>query len=452
MASSTLLMVTSLYPYGQGEAFVAAELESLACRFDRIELVPIFHDPDDVARPVAQPVDLGYSAQRWGVLRAWHVAWALLSGLVRYRWRADLGFILRHRSKLENLKELVRTIYRARLFERFLARRARRGERVDVIYFYWLLPEILGALQFRAASGGDVRIVSRAHGGDLYEDRKPGGYAGLRRAILAGIDDVYCVSGHGQRYLAGGFPALAAKFHVARLGVHDPGRLNRGPSAGPLEIVSCSFVVPGKRLHLVVDAIACLLAADPALAVRWTHVGDGPLFDDLRAYARARLGARAQAVFKGYLTPADLRALYREEPFDVIVNVSDNEGIPVSLMEASAAGIPMVATDVGASAEIVNAANGVLIPADADVPTIAAALHRFADRRAARACRHAARAWWEIRYDAAVNYALFGRALAGPAHAAASDEAPDAEASCGNGAGAPASSRMHPCTRLQDGE
>lgn len=453
MASRTLLMVTSLYPYGQGEAFVAAELDALACRFDRIELVPIFHDPDDVARPVAQPVDLGYSERRWGLLRAWHVAGALLSGLVRYRWGADVRFILRHRSKLENLKELVRTIYRARLFERFLASRARRGERVDVIYFYWLLPEILGALQYRASSGGDVRIVSRAHGGDLYEDRKAGAYAGLRREIITGIDDVYCISSHGQRYLADRFPALAAKFHVARLGVHDPGQLNRGPSHGPLEIVSCSFVVPGKRLHLVVDAIACLLAADPALAVRWTHVGDGPLFDDLRAYARARLGARAQAVFKGYLTPAELRTLYREEPFDVIVNVSDNEGIPVSLMEASAAGIPMVATDVGASAEIVNAANGVLIPADADVPTIAAALHRFADRRAARAWRHAARAWWEVRYDAAVNYALFGRALAGSAHAAAGAEAPDVDAACGIGAGAPASSRRaDSCTRLHDGE
>jgi len=264
---------------------------------------------------------------------------------------------------------------------------------------------------------------------------------------------VYCVSGHGQRYLADGYPALAAKFHVARLGVHDPGGLNRGPSGGPVEIVSCSFVVPGKRLHLVVDAIACLLAADPTLAVRWTHVGDGPLFDDLRAYARARLGARAQAVFKGYLTPEELRTLYREEQFDVIVNVSDNEGIPVSLMEASAAGIPMVATDVGGTAEIVNAANGVLIPADADVPTIAAALRRFADRRAARAWRHAARAWWEVRYDAAVNYALFGRALAGSAHAAACAQEPDAEAACGIGAGTPASSRMaDSCTRLHDGE
>jgi glycosyltransferase involved in cell wall biosynthesis len=414
MTVKKMLMITSRYPYGQGEAFVAAELEPLAHCFEHIELVPIFYDPGEVARPTRQPINLAYAEKRWGVLRALHMTWALLQGLAKYRWAADLGFILRHDRKLDNLKELVRAIYRARLFESFLTSRARKGEVFDVIYFYWLLPEILGAVQFRESVGGSMRIVSRAHGGDLYEDRKSGGYAGLRRSIVAGIDDIYCISSHGQRYLVDCFPALAAKFHVARLGVDDPGHLNPQPSGGPLEIVSCSFVVPGKRLHLIADAIACLLAATPTVQVRWTHVGDGPLFDDVRAYARDRLGERAQVVFKGYLTPDELRALYREEPFDVIVNVSDSEGIPVSLIEASSAGIPMVATDVGGSAEIVNAANGALIPADADVATIAAAIHRFSDRVAARAYRRAARAWWEAHFNAATNHSLFGRNLADP--------------------------------------
>ena len=146
--------------------------------------------------------------------------------------------------------------------------------------------------------------------------------------------------------------------------------------------------------------------------MRWTHVGDGPLFDEVRAYARKHLDARAQAVFKGYLTQVELRELYREQSFDVIVNVSDQEGIPVSLMEASSAGIPMVATDVGGNAEIVNAANGVLIPADPDTATIAAAIARFGDRGAARQYRRAARASWEARFNAATNYALFGDRLA----------------------------------------
>jgi glycosyltransferase involved in cell wall biosynthesis len=430
MAAKKMLMITSLYPYGQGEAFVTAELEALARCFEHIELVPIFHYPGAVERPTRQPINRAYAEKRWGILRALRVAGALLRGLATYRWTADLGYILRHDRKLDNLKELVRAIYRARLFESFLAGQARKGEVFDVVYFYWLLPEILGALQFRKSVGGTMRIVSRAHGGDLYEDRKSGGYAGLRRSIVDGIDDIYCISSHGQRYLADRFPALTAKFHAARLGVDDPGHLNRQPSGGPLEIVSCSFVVPGKRLHLIADAIACLLAADPALQVRWTHVGDGPLFDDVRAYARVRLGERAQVVFKGYLTPDELRALYREEPFDVIVNVSDNEGIPVSLIEASSAGIPMVATDVGGSAEIVNAANGALIPADADAATIAAAIRRFSDRHAARAYRRAAREWWEAHFNAATNYSLFGRNLADPPGLASNAKAPGTAAGC----------------------
>lgn len=413
MQAKRMLMITSLYPFGQGEAFVAAELEHVSRCFGGIELVPIFYYAGAEARQERHPVNLAYADKRWGVLRALHVAGALLRGLVRYHWAADFGFILSHDRKLDNLKEFVRAVYRARMFESFLASRARKGEDpVDVIYSYWLLPEILGAIQFRKATGGAMRIVTRAHGGDLYEDRKAGGYAGLRRYIVEGIDDVYCISEHGRRYLAQCFPALAAKFHINRLGVDDPGYLNRQPGAGPLEIVSCAFVVSGKRLHLIVDAIAWMLDADPALQLRWTHVGDGPLLDEVRAYAARRLGARAQAVFKGYLTQAELRMLYRDEAFDVIVNVSDNEGIPVSLMEASSTGIPMVATDVGGNAEIVNASNGVLIPADADTATIAAAIRRFGDRGAARAYRQAARLSWEARFNAATNYGLFGRNLA----------------------------------------
>lgn len=416
-SAGRIMVVTSLYPYGQGEAFVAAELAHLAQCFGDIELVPIFYTPGTAPRAVDQRINLAYADERWGMLRALRVAASLLGSLVDYRWAAELRAILGRPHRLDNLKELVRALYRARLFERFLDQQARSG-RVDLVYFYWLLPEILGALQFRQRRAHPLRIVSRAHGGDLYEDRKPGGYAGLRAAIVAGIDAIYPISEHGTRYLAQRFPTCAAKFHTARLGVDDPGFLNRQPTHGPLALVSCSFVVSGKRLHLIVDAIAHLAAIAPMLAIRWTHVGDGPLYDELRAYASTRLGPHAQADFKGYLTQADIQSLYRDEAFDAIVNVSDNEGIPVSLMEASAAGIPMIATDVGGTAEIVNASNGVLLPADADVAAIAAAILRLRDRAAARAWRQAARRHWETCFDAAANYGRFGCTLAGGAEPA----------------------------------
>ncbi|MFN3792370.1 glycosyltransferase [Massilia sp.] len=414
MTSRKMLMVTSLYPYGNGETFITAELEHVARHLGHIEIVPGYYTRDAAPRPARQPLNLAYADGRWGALRAPRMVAALLASLFKYRWLPDFRLILKRPGKLANVKELVRALYRADMFERFLKRQARAGEGAyDVIYFYWLVPEILGAARFSRRSGGSIRVICRAHRGDLYEELKPAGYAGLRREIVADVDEIYCISEHGKHYLEQHYAHLAAKFHLARLGVNDPGYLNRQPGSGPLSIVSCSFVIASKRLPLLVDAIAHLLEADPALEVRWTHVGNGPLLEAVQAHAARRLGARAQAVFKGYLTQAELMDLYRNERFDLIVNVSDSEGIPVSLMEAASVGIPIVATDVGGSAEIIGGANGVLVPADADAATVAAAIARFADRAAAAAWRRAARRFWDERFNAAVNYDRFGRILAG---------------------------------------
>ncbi|MDL2354114.1 MAG: glycosyltransferase [Pseudomonadota bacterium] len=412
--SKKLLMVTTSYPYGQAESFVTAELEHIAPYFDEIELVPSYFAPHSAPRPVGQAVNLAYATKRWGVLRKLHVTRSFFGALVKYRWFDEAVRIARHAHRVENVKELARALYRARLFERFLeAQFVEHGKAFDVIYFYWMVPEIMGAIGFRQSSRLPMKIVARAHGGDLYEDRKAGGYAGLRDAIAAGIDDIYCISGHGKAYLDQRYPALAQKFHTARLGVNDPGYLNEQPDDTALSIVSCSFVVEGKRLHLIVEALEYLLDRDPAIKLRWTHIGDGELYDQLRALAHARLRDRAQVVFTGYLTQPQVASLYRQQRFDVVVNVSDCEGIPVSLMEASSAGIPMLATDVGGNGEIVNAHNGILIAADADVRTIACALARFADRPLAGNYRRAARSTWDARFNARVNYNRFGQQLAG---------------------------------------
>lgn len=412
MKSKNLLIVTTAFPYGQGESFVAAELEHIAAYFGSVEVVPSFYTADAQPRIVRQQVNLDYAARRWGFLRTFHVALSFAVALKKYSWLGDVARVLGPDHKYENFKELARALYRAQLFESFLRRQfVQHDKKFDLVYFYWMMPEIMGALEFRKASGLPLKIVSRAHGGDLYEDRKSGGYAGLRNNIASGIDEIYCISDHGKSYLAGRYPSMSKKFHTARLGVDDPGRLNRQPRTGHLSILSCSFVVAGKRLHLVVEAIDYLLRNDPALEIRWTHVGNGELYEQLRALVADKLAGRAEVVFKGYLAQAQITALYRDEEFDVVVNVSDCEGIPVSLMEASAAGIPMVATDVGGNSEIVNAGNGILIAADADIPTIAWALLHFADRSLAAAHRRAARSDWDQRFNARRNYALFGQEL-----------------------------------------
>lgn len=411
MKSKRLLMVTAAYPYGHGESFVKAELDHISRYFEAVEVVPCSCPAGSKPRQLNQPVNLEYAIKRWGALRKFHMMSSFALALWKYKWLKEVFRIVGQAHKFENLKELARTLYRANLFERFLRAQAEEnGKEFDLVYFYWIVPEILGAAGYRNMSDPALKIVSRAHGGDLYEDRRAGGYVGLHESIVAAVDEVYCISDHGKSYLEGKYPAIAEKLHTARLGVADPGYLNGQPGDETLSIVSCSFVVAGKRLHLIVDAIAFLLARYPALKIKWTHIGDGELFEQVRACV-GKLRAGAEVVFTGYLAQDKVMALYRDESFDVIVNVSDCEGIPVSLMEASSAGIPMVATDVGGTSEIVNTANGILIPGNSDGEAIGSALMRFKDRASAAAYRQRARSSWDEKFNAQVNYESFGQEL-----------------------------------------
>ena len=412
MKRRKLIIVTSAYPYGRGEAFLEAELAHVSRYFD-VELVPCFYDGATAARNHEHQVNLDYAKKRWGKGRTFLLLRSFVSALWQHQWLDDLLQILGRGHKWENTKELARALYRAKFFETFLTDRcAGDGEPPALVYFYWMTPEIMGAVAYRQRCAPALKIVSRAHGGDLYTEARIGGYSGLRESILRNVDEVYCISDYGRAYLERKYRFATLKPRLARLGVNDPGYLNAAPSDARLSIVSCSFVVHEKRLHLIVDAIHYLLEHHPGLDIKWTHIGDGgALYQQLRAYVAAQLGERAEVVFKGYLTQPQVMALYRDARFDVFVNVSDSEGIPVSLMEASAVGIPMIATDVGGNSEIVNSANGILLPADPDPATIAAALLRFQDRQAAMPYRRNARAQWEQKYNAAVNHDWFGRQL-----------------------------------------
>jgi colanic acid/amylovoran biosynthesis glycosyltransferase len=414
--SRNLMMVTSGFPYGHGESFVRAELEYMGKSFDQVTVVPCFVSPDHPPREVAHPVELAYAQARWGKARILHVACSFVRALWRYEWVGEAMLVVRKPHRLENVKELVRSLYRARLFEQFLEWHQRQGGKLDLLYFYWVVPEIAGALAFRRFSkcpaARRLTIVARAHGGDLYEEGRRGAYAGLTRAILAGVDAVYCISAHGKSYLDGKYPHLSAKFHLARLGVDDPGFINPQPDGNILSILSCSFMVPGKRLHLIAMAIDYLLDHHPELRIRWTHIGDGDLAERLHSQVQTLFAGRSVEVdFKGYMKQPDLIAFYREAAFDVIVNVSDTEGIPVSLMEASSVGIPMVATNVGGSGEIVNSCNGLLIDENADIASIAKAILTFSEKSAARPYRRQARDYWQTHFDARQNYARFGQML-----------------------------------------
>jgi glycosyltransferase involved in cell wall biosynthesis len=116
--------------------------------------------------------------------------------------------------------------------------------------------------------------------------------------------------------------------------------------------------------------------------VRFLIVGDGELGEELRAEA-VRLGLGEQLTWAGFRE--DIPAICFAS--DAIALTSDTEGAPVSLIEAQAAGVPVVATDVGGTRSVVRAGEGGALAAANDEEGFAALARRILEDPATAAAR-----------------------------------------------------------------
>ena len=106
--------------------------------------------------------------------------------------------------------------------------------------------------------------------------------------------------------------------------------------------------------------------------VRFVIAGDGNNRTELEQYA-ARLGLASKTLFTGFRT--DLPDILQEAAVSVLPSLS--EGLSNSLLESMAAGLPVVATNVGGNPEIVeNEISGLLVP-PRDSEALAAAMTRI---------------------------------------------------------------------------
>ncbi|MFM7427773.1 MAG: glycosyltransferase [Elainella sp.] len=113
-----------------------------------------------------------------------------------------------------------------------------------------------------------------------------------------------------------------------------------------------------KGLPILLESLAQLKSSYPDL--RLTVVGDGPDRSQLEQMAQ-QLGLTDTVAFVGYQSQASVRQFMQET--DVFVLPSFAEGVPVSLMEAMAAAVPVVTTQIAGVGELVeNGVSGYLVP------------------------------------------------------------------------------------------
>ena len=154
-------------------------------------------------------------------------------------------------------------------------------------------------------------------------------------------------------------------------------------------------LTPVKNHRLFLDAAVAVLAVRPD--VHFVVVGDGEIGPVIRALAQ-RLGVMTRVTFTGWRY--DLPRIYAD--LDVLVSCSKSEGTPFTIIEAMAAGCPVVATRVGGVPDLLDdQATGLLVPSAQAEPLVAAILQLLRDRDLARALARSAAARAEVRFGPA---------------------------------------------------
>ena len=265
-----------------------------------------------------------------------------------------------------------------------LVRELRRFQ-PDIVHTHAAKAGTLGRLATLVPGRGRPPItVHTFHGHSLtgyFGPRKAALFLRIERFLAARTTRLIAVSEEVRDDLVRLGVAPANRFEVIRLGLDlsrfDVTAAERGRRRAALRaelgipadarlVTIVARLVPIKRIDRFL-AVANRLAAERD-DVWFLVAGDGELRDELRA-----LQAPERLVWAGF--QRDVPAVCFAS--DVVVLTSDNEGTPVSLIEAQAAGVPVVSTRVGGAAAVV-APGGALADAD-DVAGFAGAVRAVLD-------------------------------------------------------------------------
>jgi glycosyltransferase involved in cell wall biosynthesis len=256
----------------------------------------------------------------------------------------------------------------------------------DILHVHWIIPQGVAALLGRR---GRPMLVTTL-GGDIYGLRDP-----ISRRVIAAVlrrsAAVTTMNSDMQDRLVelGAQPGQVA---VLPMGADVDGirSLSEGITSEPGRILFVGRLVEKKGVAVLIEALRRLPEGSFSLIV----VGDGPLRTQLMAAA-----AGLPVTFRGALHRSELAREYARASAVVFPSVAaasgDQDGLPVALLEAMAAGRPVLASDLpGLRDAIVDGESGLLFPpGDSDVlarmlrdvltdPERAAALGRGAWERA----------------------------------------------------------------------
>lgn len=392
ISTNNLYIFTTTFPYGFAESFLAEELPYLAKYFKKIFLIPFRIDGTNMREVpsnciVTKPIVEGRLSQ-------------YLKGL--FNAKAFRVFIHEFFSKkVFTNKARLKTWFIAYIQTvNLLNSKAVRQlfdeiSETDVCYSYWGK----GALNLAYFYKGKAKFVSRFHGEwDLWEESS-GNYAPIRQKVAESLNLAAFISKKGEAYFHSKYANCPTGFYP--LGTNDLGTMPQTSDDAILNIVSCSTVYPLKRVPLIFQALNNM----ENVKIHWTHLGGGSHFDELKKLVEKERKEHLSVDLLGMFTHDQVMDWYKNNHADLFINMSTNEGVPVSIMEAASFNIPILATNVGGTSEIVQPQVGELLSSNPEIDEICSLIKKM------RETHYEPREFWKMHYSASTNYNSFALKL-----------------------------------------
>jgi glycosyltransferase involved in cell wall biosynthesis len=380
-------MVTSSYPKFPGDVtapFIESIARGVAARGHAVDVVLPYHPA--LRRGNDEPVRF----------HPYH--YAPSDGLSLWGYAQSLESDVRVRRGVYLLAPFVALSLRRRVSALLTDRR------YDAVHAHWVVPNAAMVADLVRAHG--VPLVVSLHGSDVFLAERLAPARALARATFAAAGAVTACSGDLRRraVVLGSRPerTLTVPYGVdaelfAPVGDGAAIRARLGVPAGAFLVLAFGRLVEKKGFAYLVEAAARLDGVAVVIA------GHGDLKQALAARAR-ELGAPVQ--LPGALARAEIAAALAASDAVVVPSVVDQagnvDGLPNTLLEALAAGKPVVATRVAGIPDVVTHDRDALLVPEKDAGALAEALRRLVGEpetrgRLARAARHLAetRLTWE---------------------------------------------------------
>ncbi len=355
-----MLLCTHEFPFGNSEtSFIAPEFVILQKHF-KIDIILTFESKNkqttvlegtqvyQVQEKFAQKLPYKLHIKFWLVI---FPTWLVTLLCYSIKHKLGVSAIKNQISQFKKYEHLTATLLQHV-----------KKNKPEIIYSYWFDHWNVAASILKKLGYYKGCIISRAHRYELVEETNKLGVFPFHRLQFAYTDLVFFISDKLMQTYQKKYPKSIRNLKLARLGVNFSNNTPHIPQPNSHHLISIGDIKPIKNLTIIAHALNKI-----KLPIVWHHFGASKTNDTLQKQIK---NASISYINYGNITPQELYSIITSQYFHFLINTSKSEGIPVSMMESIACGIPIIATNVGGVSEIVNEDTGILLSKNIDAEAL----------------------------------------------------------------------------------